>query len=74
MAAAMVEHLADLQVWLRSRSCTMGSKTKPALDKRVMDYVQRTVFEYLPLKAEETFKEAWQDCVTSIDSRARNIK
>ena len=72
MAAAMVEHLVDIQVWLRS--CAMGSNTKPALDKGVIDYAQRTVFEYHPLKADETFKGAWQDCITSIDNRARDIK
>ena len=72
MAAAMVVHLVDIQVWLRP--CAMGSSTKPVQDKQVIDYVQRTVFEYHPLKADETFKGAWQDCITSIDNRARDIK
>ena len=39
-----------------------------------MAYVEKTVFEYHPIKPPETFKQAWQDCIRSIDGRARDIK
>ena len=40
-----------------------------------MKYVEKAVFEYHPLKPTiENYKTAWQDCITSIDSRARDLK
>jgi len=72
LASAIVETLVDLNTWLQS--CAMGSNTKPALDPRVMKYVEKTVFNYYPIKPPETYKQAWQDCITNIDNRARDIK
>jgi len=69
----MVEKLVDQETWFKC--CAMGSAQKPPLDPNVMSYVENRVFHYHPLKAGvETYKQAWQDCITSIDNRGRDLK
>ena len=70
MAAALVNELVDVETRLRCN--VRGKSKKDPLDPRIIDYVKRKCFELHPSK--EDPKKEWDDCITSIDTQARQIK
>ena len=74
LAAGLVQQLVDIDTWLKSN--VIGDKKKKALDPDIMAYVEEKCFEYHPFKpsVDKDYKTAWQECVTTIDGRARDIK
>jgi len=75
LAAGLVQELVDINTWLQSN--VNGDNNKKQLDPNIISYVERKCFEmhpHKPLIEKIDYKTAWQECVTSIDSKARDIK
>lgn len=74
LAGGLVQQLVDIQTWIKSN--VNGDKKKKALDPDVIAYVEEKCFEYHPLnpRIDKDYKTAWQECVTAIDNKGRDIK
>ena len=71
LAAALVDALVDEETRLKSNVIGRG---KDQLDEKIIKYVKRKCFKMHPSDKESDMKKDWADCITSIDSKARNCK
>ena len=71
LAAALVDELVDTETRLK---CNIRGRGKDQLDPKIMDYVKKKCFELYPSDKESDVAKDWNDCITSIDGKARDIK
>ena len=48
-----------------------GSKAKEAINAERIALIKQDIFQYFPLKPQESFKTTWLNCISNIDSRLR---
>ena len=74
LASGLIQELVDLETWFKS--CVNGSNDKLPLNPRIIKFVKHKVFsvhKFTPGK-DLDYPTAWQECVTSIDNRGRDLK
>ena len=71
LAAGLVDELVDTQTRLRSN---VRGRKKDQLDLKIIQYVKRKCFELYPSERESDLKKDWEDCINSIDEKARDLK
>ena len=71
LAAALVDELVDTETRLKSN---VRGRGKDQLDTKIIDYVKKKCFEMFPSDKETDETKDWNDCITSIDGKARDIK
>ena len=69
LAAALVNELVDTETRLRS-----NVRKKDQLDPKVIEYARRKCFELYPSEKECDIKKDWDDCITCIDEKGRDMK
>ena len=71
LAAALVNELVDTETRLKSN---VRGRKKDQLDPKIIQYVKRKCFELFPSERECDIKKDWEDCIISIDEKARDMK
>lgn len=71
LAAALVNELVNTETRIRSN---VRGRGKDQLDPKVIEYVKKKCFELFPSDKDSDIKKDWDDCVISIDEKARDMK